>query len=67
MAKAYSTDDQKVRMEAMAEAEKMLIDARAIMPIYYYSSVYMMKPGFKGIFIDYKGDIDYTRGYYEAE
>jgi len=65
--KANSTADQAERMKAMADAEKMLIDSRAIMPIYYYTSVNMMKPGFKGIFIDYKGDIDYTRGYYEAE
>lgn len=65
--KASSTADQEERMKALAEAEKMLIDSRAIMPIYYYTSVNMMKPEFKGIFIDYKGDIDYTRGYKEVE
>ncbi|MUT65096.1 peptide ABC transporter substrate-binding protein [Paenibacillus sp. NEAU-GSW1] len=67
VAKAYSTDNQAERMKAMAEAEKMLIETRAIMPIFYYSSVYMIKPGFTGIFIDYKGDIDYTRGAVEAK
>ncbi|ACT04438.1 peptide ABC transporter substrate-binding protein [Paenibacillus sp. JDR-2] len=64
---AYSTDDQAKRMEAMSKAESLVIGTRAIMPIYYYSTVYMIKPGFKGIFIDYKGDIDYNRGYYEAK
>ncbi|MFF2481273.1 peptide ABC transporter substrate-binding protein [Paenibacillus sp. NPDC058071] len=64
--KAYSTDDQSVRMEAMASAEKLLIDSRAIMPLYYYSSVFMVKPGVKGVFMDYKGDVDYNRGYIEG-
>ncbi|GMK43393.1 peptide ABC transporter substrate-binding protein [Paenibacillus glycanilyticus] len=64
---AYSTDDQAKRMEAMSKAESLVVGTRAIMPIYYYSTVYMIKPGFKGIFIDYKGDIDYNRGYYEAK
>lgn len=65
---AYSTDDQAKRMAAMSKAEEMVVGKdRAIMPIYYYSTVYMIKPGFKGIFIDYKGDIDYNRGDYEAK
>jgi len=34
---AKSTGDQKVRMEAMHEAEKILIDEMAIMPIYFYT------------------------------
>lgn len=66
VAKAYASADAKERMALMSQAEKLLIDTRAIMPIYYYSSVYMQKEGFKGIFIDYKGDIDYTRGYFEG-
>ncbi|MFD1957895.1 peptide ABC transporter substrate-binding protein [Paenibacillus thailandensis] len=64
--KAYSTADQKVRLEAMSAAEKMLMEDMPIAPIYYYTNVYMVKPGFKNITMDYKGDIDYTRGYYEA-
>ena len=65
--KVYGTGDQKVRMETMAEAEKLIMEAHPVMPIFYYSSVNMIKPGFKNIFIDFKGDINYTRGYYEAE
>ncbi|MGO4547554.1 peptide ABC transporter substrate-binding protein [Paenibacillus sp. 2TAB23] len=65
--KAYASGDQAERIEAMKEAEKILMDQMPIMPIYYYSNVYMLKPGFKNIFLDYKGDIDYTRGYYEAQ
>ncbi|MFC4777892.1 peptide ABC transporter substrate-binding protein [Paenibacillus sp. GCM10023252] len=65
--KAYSTDDQKVRMDALSKAEKILMDEMPIMPIYYYSNVYMVKPGLKNIVTDYKGDVDYTRAYFEAK
>lgn len=65
--KANASGDQKERMEAMTKAEKILMDFMPIIPVYYYSNVYMLKPGFKNIFLDYKGDIDYTRGYYEAK
>lgn len=65
--RANASGDQKERIAAMTQAEKILMDYMPIMPIYYYSNVYMLKPGFKNIFLDYKGDIDYTRGYYEAE
>ncbi len=60
--KIYSTDDPAVRVQTMAEAEKMLMDDRPIIPLYYYTNVYMMKPGYKNIFIDFKGDINYMRG-----
>lgn len=66
VAKAYASSDAKERMSLMSQAEKLLMDTRAILPIYYYSDVFLEKKGFKGIFIDYKGDIDYTRGYYEG-
>lgn len=62
---AYSTADQNKRVEAMAKAEKILMDNQVIMPLYYYSSTQMVKPNVKGLTIDYKGDIDYTRAYIE--
>lgn len=65
--KANASGDQAERIAAMTEAEKILMEYMPIMPIYYYSNVYMLKPGFKNIFLDYKGDIDYTRGFYEAK
>lgn len=65
--KVYSTDDPAVRMPTMAQAEKLIMESLPIMPIYYYTTVYMMKPGFKDIYIDFKGDINYTHGYYEAK
>jgi len=67
IAEINATTDQKARMELIAKAEKMLIDSHSIMPIYYYSSVHMMRPDVKGVYVDFKGDVNYTRGYYEQE
>ncbi|URN96043.1 MAG: peptide ABC transporter substrate-binding protein [Candidatus Pristimantibacillus lignocellulolyticus] len=67
IAEINATTDTKARMELIAKAEKMLIDSHSIMPIYYYSSVHMMRPDVKGVYVDFKGDVNYTRGYYEQE
>jgi len=63
--KAYAETDAKKRMDYIAEAEKMLIDDMVIMPIYYYTAIWMSKPNVKGVFIDYGGNIDFNRGYIE--
>jgi len=63
--KVNSTDDQEVRMKTMAEAEKMLIEAYPIIPLFYYSNVYMLKPNVKGVYVDFKGDVQFARGYFE--
>lgn len=65
--KAYASSDQQERMDAMKEAEQILMEQLPILPLYYYSSVYLLKPGFENIYLDYKGDIEYTRGYYVAQ
>ncbi|MEK3731143.1 MULTISPECIES: peptide ABC transporter substrate-binding protein [Paenibacillus] len=63
---AYTTNDNAERMELMAQAEKILVEEnQVIMPIYYYSSVSLIKPWVKNLHIDYKGDIDFTRAYIE--
>ena len=41
--------DQKVRMENMREAEKMLMEDMAVIPVYFYTQPYVTKPGVKGI------------------
>ncbi|TJY42894.1 peptide ABC transporter substrate-binding protein [Cohnella pontilimi] len=63
---AGSTIDQKVRMQALANAEKMLIDDMAILPLYYYTGIWMQKPYVKNVFIDYSGEIHFNKGYIEA-
>ncbi|NMO94793.1 peptide ABC transporter substrate-binding protein [Paenibacillus lemnae] len=63
---AYATDDNAKRMELMAQAEKILVeDNQVVMPIYYYSNVSLIKPWMKGINIDFKGDLDFSRAYVE--
>jgi oligopeptide transport system substrate-binding protein len=64
--KAGATLDQKVRMEALSAAEKMLIDDMAILPIYYYTGIWMQKPYVTDVFVDYSGEINFTRGYIAA-
>jgi len=47
---AKSTNDEKVRMEKMHAAEKILMEEMPIAPIYFYVNVNMYKPWVKGVF-----------------
>ncbi|MGC7845671.1 peptide ABC transporter substrate-binding protein [Desulforudis sp. 1088] len=49
--KANATGDQKERMAAMHEAEKILMDEMPIMPIYYYTKPCLIKDNIKGVII----------------
>lgn len=64
---AYSTSDQAKRIKAMAQAEKIMINDMPIAPIYYYTGIWAQKDYVKNVFIDYKGDIDFTKGYIEKK
>ena len=60
---AYSTSDNKKRMDDMAQAEKILVqDNMVVMPIYYYTGIWLQKSYVKNVLIDYAGNMDYTRG-----
>lgn len=65
--KAYASDKDSDRMDAMAKAEKILMEDVAICPVYYYTGIWMQKKYVNDVFIDYSGEIDYTRGYMAAE
>ncbi|GGJ19651.1 peptide ABC transporter substrate-binding protein [Paenibacillus hunanensis] len=63
---AKSTQDNTKRMADMSQAEKMLIeDDMAIMPIYYYTNISLVKPNLKGVSIDFSGSVDFTRAYFQ--
>jgi len=63
---AYATQDNAKRMELMAKAEKILIgDNMALLPLYYYTRIWMNKPYVKDVVIDYSGNMDFTRGWIE--
>lgn len=64
IADAKKTDDAAARNEAFKKAEQMFVqDNMAIMPIYYYTNVSLVKPNLKGVFVDFSGGVDYTRAY----
>ncbi|WP_018085953.1 peptide ABC transporter substrate-binding protein [Desulfurispora thermophila] len=48
---ANSSGDQKVRMEAMHKAEKLLMDEMPVMPIYFYTNPNLIKENIKGVII----------------
>jgi oligopeptide transport system substrate-binding protein len=62
VSKAKSSSDPKERMDAMAAAEKILMDNATILPIYYYTGIWMQKPYVTDVFVDYSGEINFTRG-----
>lgn len=50
ISEAKASNDQKVRMEKMHEAEKILMDEMPIAPIYFYVNVNMYKPWVQGVY-----------------
>ncbi|WP_241657914.1 peptide ABC transporter substrate-binding protein [Anaerobacillus alkaliphilus] len=48
--KAQSTMDQSVRMTAMHEAHALLMEEMPVIPIYFYTKPYTLKPYVTGIF-----------------
>ncbi|CDZ74637.1 Oligopeptide transport system permease protein OppA [Peptoniphilus sp. ING2-D1G] len=47
---AISSPDQKVRMDAMKEAEKILMEDMPVIPVYFYTQPYFVKQNVKGIY-----------------
>lgn len=62
---AQSTLDQRVRMQAMHEAEKILFDDAVIMPLYYSTQAFVAKPYLKGYFWSVLGPVDFKTAYIE--
>ncbi len=63
--KAQSTLDQPVRLTAMHEAEKLLFDDAVIIPIYYTTQPFVVKPSVKGYFWSVLGLADFKTAYIE--
>jgi oligopeptide transport system substrate-binding protein len=62
---AQSTMDQKIRMQAMHDAEKLLFDDAVILPIYYTTQPYVARPYVKGYFWSVLGLADFKTAYIE--
>jgi oligopeptide transport system substrate-binding protein len=56
---AKQSGDQKVRMQAMHDAEKVLMNEMPIMPIYYYTNYYVLKDNIKGLIQPLNGITDF--------
>lgn len=55
------TGEESIQM--MADAEKIAIaDDMGVLPIYYYTTVTMVKDGFENVFSDYSGHLDWVFG-----
>lgn len=59
--KAASSPDQKVRMDSMKAAEKILMEEKPIIPIYFYTQARLEKPNVTGV---YKPLLAYPRFIY---
>lgn len=46
---AQTTNDQSIRMKAMHDAEKILMDEHPVTPLYFYTRPMVTKPNVKGI------------------
>lgn len=53
---------QAESMDMLAKAEKIAIDEMGVMPVYYYTTPTLIKPGFEGVFSDYSGHLDWVFG-----
>ncbi len=47
---AKGSADQDVRMESMKEAEQILMEDMPIVPVYFYTQPYLVKPNVEGIY-----------------
>ncbi|MCD1147211.1 peptide ABC transporter substrate-binding protein [Peptoniphilus sp. KCTC 25270] len=56
MKTAAGTNDQKVRMDSMKEAEKILVGDMPIIPVYFYTQPRLQKPWLTGV---YKHTLNY--------
>ena len=64
--KAQSTNDQAVRMKAMHDAEKILMDDDVVLPIYYTTQPYIVQPYVQGYKWSVLGTIDFKETYIDS-
>ena len=61
--RAQSTANQAVRMQAMHEAEKILMNDAVVLPIYYTTQPYVAQPYVKGYKWSILGTFDFKEAY----
>lgn len=63
--KAQNTNNQKIRMQAMHDAEKILMNDAVVLPIYYTTQPYVAQPYIKNYHWSILGTIDFKEAYIE--
>ena len=63
--KAQNTNNQEIRMQAMHEAEKILMNDAVVLPIYYTTQPYIAQPYVKNYHWSILGTIDFKEAYIE--
>ncbi len=61
IAEAARETDPDRRMAVLREAERLLLDDVPIMPIYYYTSTFLVRPGLEGVTPNLLNRIDFGR------
>ena len=64
---SFSLSSPKERLSVLASLEKKLIDAMPIIPIFYYSMLYMKDEKLQGVFLSALGNLDFKWAYFENE
>ena len=59
--------DETKRSQLMASAEKILVDAMPIIPIFYYTMLYVNRPEVKDVVLSKTGQLDFKWAYIEKE
>jgi oligopeptide transport system substrate-binding protein len=57
---AKSTNNPKVRYQALHDAEKLLMNEMPVLPIYFYTRPYIIKPWVKGVRYSAVGLVDFS-------
>jgi oligopeptide transport system substrate-binding protein len=62
---ANSTNDQKIRMEAMHKAERLLMEEMPVIPINFYTNPYLINAKLKGVYLLPLAVVDFKEAYME--
>jgi oligopeptide transport system substrate-binding protein len=65
--KADKTTDANHRIALLKQAEQILMEEMPIIPIYFYTGVYVKKPYVKGIYLSELNDLDLKWAYVEVD
>lgn len=63
IARARQEADAKARMEALHDAERLLMEEMPVAPLYFYMQVWQQKDFVRDVFIDVQGNVFFKRAF----